>query len=170
MNRIILILVLILAILVVGSILLISLLRPQKTPLPPPPPVIQASIPPIPSQRPISTTPSAKTLFLVSASPLEDTNQTYFPIKQIFFTFSEPMNPTTFFIETSPDTKAVITLKPDDPKTVVVSPQDIWPDGITAITILATTTSQNGTKLSQPVSYKINTKFPDNPPPDSPGL
>ncbi|MBU1032004.1 Ig-like domain-containing protein [Patescibacteria group bacterium] len=165
MNKL-LILTLMLAILVVGSMLLFSLFGPKKTPQPTQP-VIQATITPSPPLLPITTT---ETLTLISINPQQDLGQTYFPIKQIFFTFSEPMNPATFQVETSPDTKVVTTLKPGDSNTIVVSPQDIWPQGITTITVLPSTTSVAGNKLVQPVVYKINTKFPDNPPPDSPGL
>ncbi len=166
MNKLILILVLILAILVIGSVLLFSIFSPKKQPESPNP-VIQANITPLPGRGPATNT---KTLTLISINPLEDINQTYFPIKQIFFTFSEPMNPATFQVETSPSVKTVIFLKPNEPNTIVISPSDIWQTGITTITILPMTTSANGTKLEQPIAYKINAKFPDNPPPDSPGL
>lgn len=167
MNRLFLILTLALAILVIGSILFVPLFGPKKG-APTPEPVIKSDFSPSPQSRPAPT--SRQTLRLISVTPTEDTNQTYFPIKQIFFTFSEPMNPTTFVSEASPKVKMVITLKPDDPNTVVVSPEEKWQPGITTIAILATTTSAAGSYLEKPITYKINTQFPENPPPDSPGL
>lgn len=159
MNKI-LILTLILAILVVGSVFLIQLFGSKKAPQPTQP-VIQANITPSPTRKPLT---------LISINPQEDLNQTYFPIKQIFFTFNEPMNPTAFQAKASPSAKILVNLKPGDPNTIVVSPQDVWQTGITTITIPAITVSANGSKLNQPIIYKFNTKFPDNPPPDSPGL
>lgn len=166
MNKIILILVIILAIFVVGSILLVSILTPQKK-TEPANPVIQANITPASS----TIIPKKITaLQFISVSPTEDTSQAYLPVKQIFFSFNEPMNPITFHIQTSPETQTIATLKPEDPNTVVISPQNVWPQGITTITVLPSTVSAANNKLNQPFVYKINTKFPENPPPDSPGL
>lgn len=171
MSKLIIIIVLSLAILVLGSVLLVPMFFSKKAPQQPRP-VVQASFSPAPFRPPLSpaSTPvETKTLALTSISPTEDINQTFLPIKQVFFTFNEAMNPATFKAEASPSAEITISLDSNDPKTVIVSPKQKWQPGITAITIQQTTTSSNGNILDKPIVYKINTKFPDNPPPDIPG-
>ncbi|MCL4365898.1 hypothetical protein M1437_01595 [Patescibacteria group bacterium] len=169
MNKLLFILVAALTILVIGSFLLISFFNSKKE-SEPIKPVIQASFTPTPYRPALPSPAITKILTLVSVNPTEDTSQTYFPIKQIFFTFNQPMNPSSFVAEASPSVKIITTLKPDDPNTIIISPDKSWQPGITTITILSTTTALSGSKLDKSVVYKINTKFPENPPPDSPGL
>lgn len=166
MNKLLFIIVIIAGILILGFILLLSLFGPKKTPESVKP-VIQASFTPSPA----TTFPTnTNILKIVSISPAENINQVYLPIKQVFFTFNKAMNPATFIAEASPAAKIVVTLKAGDPTIVTVSPQEKWQPGITTITIQNTTTSADNSRLDQPIIYKINTKFPENPPPDSPGL
>lgn len=179
MNKLLIILILILAIIVIGSMLLVSFLTPKKQISPTPRPVIQASFSPAPYRPPLSspsptltptTTPaSTKTLKLEAISPTEDTNQVYFPIKQISFTFNQPIVPASFVIETTPNVQTIIDLNPNDSRTAIITPQTGWEEGITTITI-KDASSTSGNKLDKPVVYKIKTEYPKNPPPDSPGL
>ncbi len=165
MTKFFIILTLILAILVIGSMLLISLLNYKKV-SPQPPPVIKASF--APSSKPNA---SIKTLKLIAITPSEDISRVFLPIKQISLTFSEPMDPTTFFVKTSPSVETIITTQAkNNPNVIVITPPKTWQPGITTITVLPTTTSLSGAKLGQPIIYKINAQFPENPPPDSPGL
>lgn len=165
MNKLLLIAILIAAILIIGFILLVSLFSPKKVPEPVKP-VIQASFSPSPT----SPSNQAGLLRLVTIDPREDTNQSYFPIKQVFFSFSEPMNPATVIVESSPSAKIITSLEPGNPNTVVITPEKGWKPGITTIIISNTTTSANNKRLNQPIIYKINTQFPANPPGDAPGL
>lgn len=173
MNRLILILALILAILVIGSMILISLFGPKTKKPESPNPIIQASFTPAPQRStapsPTSSPVNKEPLKLIKINPPEDTTQTYFPIKQIFFTFNQTVDYKTVVAESSPDAKVVASLDPDDPNTIVLSPERIWQPGITTITIKSAT-SLNGGTLNEIITYKINTQFPDNPPADSPGL
>lgn len=165
MNKLLLITILTAGILIIGFLFLLSFFGSKKT-SESIKPVIQASFAPSSTT---ATPTGVKTLKLTKVSPTEDTNQTYFPILQIYFTFSEPMNPATFIVNASPDEKIIASLKPDDPNTIIVSPDKNWQPGITTITISTDTISAKGARLNQPISYKVNTQFPKNPPPDITG-
>lgn len=171
MSRLLIILVLILTLLIIGSVIYFSFFAPKKTSVGPDP-IMQASIAPSPYRKPSGSveTPSETKLELTGINPEENTDINYLPVKQVFFSFNKPMNPGTFSVKIAPEAEILLSLKQNDSNTIVVSPQKNWQEGITTITVLSETTSADGAKLEESFSYKINSSFPKNPPPDSPGL
>ncbi len=107
-----------------------------------------------------------KPLTLVSIEPGEDTTKEYLPVQQVFFTFSDVIDPAKFFFKVDPEVITAVTYKDGDDNTIIIGPESVWKTGITTITILPTTASFTNSLLTKPVTYRLRTNFPQNPPPD----
>ena len=109
-----------------------------------------------------SATPAQKeVVFLKTESilPVQSEDSQYLPIQFITFTFNFPVAPDRFFYKADPlvETEAK---NGDSPNIIILSPKEKWQEGITTITILQNTASENGIYLEKPVVYKIKTAFP----------
>jgi len=119
----------------------------------------------IPTPTPFSNNPTnqSSTLFkITSIIPQEDIKQQYYIIQQIEITFSKVVEPASFKYETSPNTLLRVATKPAEPNTLVLTPNFVWTEGITSLTILPSTKAQDGTNLNNTVQYQINTKAPES--------
>lgn len=99
---------------------------------------------------------SGSSLELLNILPVEDISKTYLPVNQVDFTFNQPMNSQTFYIEVTPFVETYISQRPSDPNTLILSPKVIWKEGVTTIKVLSTTKSLNGVSLGKDLEYKIN--------------
>lgn len=92
--------------------------------------------------------------------PTENLEITYLPITQIEFTFTDIVDPTSFYYEVTPRVNTNITTKGN---VLTLSPEASWGPGITTITISNKTVSVSGVKLDKDTSYKIKTgiAFPE---------
>ncbi|KKR80370.1 MAG: hypothetical protein UU73_C0002G0108 [Candidatus Daviesbacteria bacterium GW2011_GWA1_41_61] len=100
---------------------------------------------------------------LLEIKPKEDTSQSYLPITQIEFSFNAKVNPQKFYYQVSPEVKTKVDIKPETDNILILSPEIIWQPGITTITVLPHTTSNDGKALGQSFTYQINTAFPKTP-------
>lgn len=115
---------------------------------------------------PSVTAPLIQPLQILSVNPPENTQNVYFPITQIEFTFNQVVHPTDFIYEITPKTKVEVFEKKGFPTIITISPEVDWPPGITTITITSSAQSLSGRKLNQSFRYRINTDYPKNPPAD----
>ncbi|HSX40572.1 MAG TPA: hypothetical protein VLF68_03070 [Candidatus Saccharimonadales bacterium] len=106
-----------------------------------------------------SPTVSVGPLRVVNILPLENINKQQLPIQFITITFNYPIHSAQVVYNVDPFVQT--TIKDGDlPNQIVISPKNIWQEGITTITISVNTTAVNGTHLQAPVTYKIFTAFP----------
>ncbi|MBI2017949.1 hypothetical protein HYS92_02775 [Candidatus Daviesbacteria bacterium] len=113
---------------------------------------------PSPSATPI-TLPSEEKLSIVNINPPENLSFKKLPIVQIEITFNEPVAAQDFSYTVSPHAESYVKLRIGT-NTLVLTPKTNWQPGITTITILNGTKSQNGKLLEKPFSYELDTEFP----------
>lgn len=124
-----------------------------------------------PSLSPSPTISAAPTIIeklrIINILPEEDTTTRRLPITQIEVAFNLPVETNNFFYEVKPLVEAY--LNQVNPNTILISPEVVWENGITTITILDKTFSKNGSFLDKPFTYRIYTDFPEDRPsgPDS---
>lgn len=168
MNRILIILLTILALLFILYFWLTPK-KQQKEQLPPIPVAPSFSPRPsyyprqfMPQPTPVNVTP----LQVVSVEPKEDLSQDHNPVTEIKFTFSDDIDLDNFLLEVSPDTQ--IRIIPDTTThSYTISPKQFWPVGTVTFTIKQGTKSLSGASLTDTFTYKINVQFPKNPPDDT---
>ncbi len=107
--------------------------------------------------------PLQEKLYIFSASPSNNSSETYFPVTAVEITFSDLVLLDTFSYSVNPPVETTLKIK-QGTNTLMISPKTEWKEGTTTITINQNTKSAKGSPLDQPYIYKINTKYPDNPP------
>jgi Na+-transporting methylmalonyl-CoA/oxaloacetate decarboxylase gamma subunit len=95
---------------------------------------------------------------LTNVEPKENQTIDISEITNIKFEFNETLDPSQVYVITSPETK--ITTNVTD-KTLIISPEIIWQDGLNIITINAATKSTSGKKLTKDITYRFNVKLPE---------
>lgn len=120
---------------------------------------------PVPT--PFEANPSGKTeLNVVGVVPPEDTSVTYLPVKQISITFDQKVRAEDILVSSSPKVERITKFVTDaDPNTVIITAQPSWNPGITTITLIPGSKSLTNGVLRDTFKYRLNTAFPENPPP-----
>lgn len=155
-QRIFITISLILAFVVIGSYIYFVFMQPspvtKKLPI-----KYESSPSPVESSLP-------ETLQVTDISPREDTNIAYNPITSVEFIFNKEVDTSTIDIKTQPKVDVVLRMK--EKNIVEITPKRWWTPGITTITLENTATSTDGGRFNRAIIYKINTKWPENPPED----
>lgn len=117
---------------------------------------------PFASPTPIATSPSIPTkgLVLVSILPVENITRKTFPIQQIVLTFNKPVSPQAVVYSVDPKVTLTIDTNPNDPNSIVITPDPVWAIGITTFILQPNTKAVDGTQLNQTVRYQLNAQFP----------
>lgn len=119
--------------------------------------------------QPIVNTPtpfysSSKELRIISLLPQENVERIDPPIQPVEITFSKPISENGIKVTTQPETQLYVDNKSGQPSIIILSPNPIWSEGITTITILPETQSEDGTTLNRSYTLKIHSQLPKNPP------
>lgn len=116
-------------------------------------------------ETPTIPTPTEKIekINLINIIPPSNPSGNYLPIVQVEMTFNTKVNPRQLYYQVNPQVKTKVDPKPGSDNTLILSPEIIWQPGLTTITILPQTTSEDGRTLGQSFIYQLNTAFPKTP-------
>ena len=163
-NKILIIIVLILAIIVLGTYLFISPSK-QQTPTTQQPPIpIEQISSPTPSSDISTISGQLKAFQVEKITPVQNLSTDYSPITPIEIKFTDNVSLDNLVITTQPQTPTTIYMK--DTSAIRLVPKSSWEIGTTTITILKQTSSSNGVSLPENYLYRIKTAWPKNPPPE----
>ncbi len=101
-------------------------------------------------------TPKGESFGVVRSSPLESNDVFYLTIQPVEFLFSGVVSPQSLKYKVKPPVET-ITQQGSVPNSLIISPKTTWAPGLTKITILSTTKSNNNETLYPEYIYNLNT-------------
>lgn len=119
------------------------------------------TVPPTISPAP-TLPPGTKTMKVFGSTPLQREDINYLPIQPIEITFTDSVAPESVKYTIDPYVEAVLE-QGSISSAVIISPVASWKDGLTIITILNSTVSKNGARLSTPYIYEVRSSLPPEP-------
>jgi len=132
---------------VVGCILIILLIRPDRVDITPP---VVSNIP----MPPVNVV--APELKLIEVNPEEGVRETVDSLSQTFFRFSSAINNSTAEVTVVPQTKIITNVYTANPDTLVVEPIVPWVSGTSYTITIDRIQGVNGEELKGSINYRFS--------------